>query len=49
MAAGDERQKWELETALRPYGEHGDTNPLLYQAWRRYPFGSRASRNPASA
>jgi hypothetical protein len=49
MAAGDERQKWELETALRPYSEYGDANPLLHQAWRRYPFGSRASRNPASA
>jgi hypothetical protein len=46
MGDGDERRMWELDTALRPYGEHGDTNALLHQAWRRYPFGSRASRTP---
>lgn len=45
MSEDNERRMWELGTALKQYGEHGDENPLLQQAWRRYPFGSHASRD----
>lgn len=38
MRPGDERQTWELETALRAFEDPTDRNPLLDEAWARLPF-----------
>jgi hypothetical protein len=38
MRTGDERQTWELGTALNQFREPTDRNPLLMQAWKRLPF-----------
>jgi hypothetical protein len=38
MRTGDERQTWELGTALNEFREPTDRNPLLMQAWKRLPF-----------
>lgn len=34
----EERRTWDLTTALLDYGEAGDDNPILRQAWQQYPF-----------
>ena len=34
----DERRTWDLTTALVGYTEAGDDNPILRQAWEKYPF-----------
>ncbi|WP_203818964.1 hypothetical protein [Paractinoplanes ferrugineus] len=38
LAAGDERQTWELGTALQNYSVPGDRNPLLEEAFNRLPI-----------
>jgi hypothetical protein len=38
MRPGDERQTWELETALGAFEQPTDRNPLLDEAWGRLPF-----------
>lgn len=45
---GDERQTWELGSALHDFIEPGDRNPLLQQAWERLPFGEDGAE-PVSA
>jgi len=47
-AKDDERRFWELETALGSYSLPGDRNPLLQDAWQRYPFGHQAQANRAA-
>lgn len=39
MRPGDERQTWELDTALEAFAGPADRNPLLEEAWGRLPFG----------
>lgn len=38
MRPDDERQTWELGTALGSFDELTDRNPLLDEAWGRLPF-----------
>lgn len=38
MRPDDERQAWELGTALGSFGEATDRNPLLDEAWAHLPF-----------
>lgn len=38
MRPGDQRQTWELETALGAFEKPTDRNPLLDEAWARLPF-----------
>jgi hypothetical protein len=47
MAKDDQRMYWELKTALASYSQPDDRNPLLQDAWQRYPFGHQAKANRA--
>ena len=38
MRPDDQRQTWELDTALEAFAEPADRNPLLEEAWARLPF-----------
>jgi hypothetical protein len=44
MRPDDERQTWELDTALQAFAEPADRNPLLDQAWARLPFNEQPHR-----
>lgn len=38
ILADNERRTWDLATTLADFTELGDDNPILRQAWERYPF-----------
>jgi hypothetical protein len=41
MHLDDERQTWELDTALQAFADPADRNPLLDKAWARLPFNEQ--------
>lgn len=38
IISNPERQTWDLSTALMDYSDQSDTNPILRDAWKQYPF-----------